>query len=146
MFTNIATFWSVSGVNLNTSWGIVVIVKGLYPPHITGRINKWNFNKSKNGKYVTSTIPQNYFFWSVLCLWLLKLYFTQGLRDIALRGWGLSSPAVYQGFTISASWTMLFFVLSWFLVRNKLQFETLSVCVVICYFSKRAQSLKRIML
>jgi len=60
-------------------------------------------------------------------LWLRELVWylpqtagMQGLRDIALRGWGLSSPAVYQGFTISASWTMLFFVLSWFLVRNKL--------------------------
>lgn len=44
----------------------------------------------------------------------------QGLRDIALRGWGLSSPAVYQGFTISASWMIFFFVLSWLLVRNKI--------------------------
>ena len=45
---------------------------------------------------------------------------TQGLRDISLRGWGLSSPAVYQGIAISSTWTLAFLVLSWFLVRNKL--------------------------
>jgi len=44
----------------------------------------------------------------------------QGLRDISLRGWGLSSPAVYQGLAISSTWTLAFLVLSWFLVRNKL--------------------------
>jgi len=44
----------------------------------------------------------------------------QGLRDISLRGWGLLSPAVYQGIIISSSWTLLFLGLSWILVRNKL--------------------------
>jgi len=60
-------------------------------------------------------------------LWLRELVWylpqtagMQGLRDIALRGWGLSSPAVYQGFIITSSWTIFFFVLSWFLVRKKL--------------------------
>ena len=50
----------------------------------------------------------------------LPIHPTQGLRDISLRGWGLSSPAVYQGLAISSTWTLAFLVLSWFLVRNKL--------------------------
>ena len=44
----------------------------------------------------------------------------QGMRDIALRGWGLESEAVQLGIFVSVGWTSLFFVGSWILMKIKL--------------------------
>ena len=44
----------------------------------------------------------------------------QGMRDIMLRGWGLSAPSVWQGLIISSSWTFMFLLLSWALIKNKI--------------------------
>jgi len=44
----------------------------------------------------------------------------QGMRDIALRGWGLESVAVQLGIFVSVGWTSLFFVGSWILMKIKL--------------------------
>ena len=44
----------------------------------------------------------------------------QGMRDIALRGWGLESVAVQLGMVVSVGWITLFFLSSWVLMKVKL--------------------------
>jgi len=44
----------------------------------------------------------------------------QGMRDIALRGWGLESRAVQIGTFVSLGWTTVFFIGSWILMKIKL--------------------------
>jgi len=43
----------------------------------------------------------------------------QAMRDIMLRGWGISQPEVYFGVISSSIWIMIFLVLSWMVVKIK---------------------------
>ena len=44
----------------------------------------------------------------------------QGIRDVALRGWGWESINVQLGVAVSVGWTVFFFAGSWLLMKIKL--------------------------
>ena len=44
----------------------------------------------------------------------------QGMRDIMLRGWGVSASSVLQGMLIPSGWIIFFLLLSWMLMMKKM--------------------------
>ena len=45
----------------------------------------------------------------------------EGMRDVMLRGWGISqSSSLWYGLGISSAWSIAFLTLSWMLVGRKL--------------------------
>ena len=45
----------------------------------------------------------------------------QGMRDIMLRGWGITqSSSIWYGIGISSAWILAFLTLSWMLVKKKM--------------------------
>jgi len=44
---------------------------------------------------------------------------TQAMRNVMLRGWGISQPGVYLGLLSSSAWIFLYLLLSWATVRLK---------------------------